>query len=78
MSREIGKVYDMPLDRDVKNNMRELTDKHPDWTYKRRLAASLNAAREHGNKMPGRKRGKSSDKRTRRSLAGKKKIRRSR
>jgi hypothetical protein len=37
----------MPLGKDVKKNMTEITDKHPDWSYKRRLAASLNAARAH-------------------------------
>ena len=63
----------MPLTQNVKKNMTELTDKHPDWTYKRRLAASLNAAREHGSRMPGRR--KSHDKRARRPLAGKKKVR---
>lgn len=42
----------MPLGKDVKKNMTEITDKHPDWTYKRRLAASLNAAREHGSRIP--------------------------
>lgn len=64
----------MPLSKNVGNNMREITDKHPDWTYKRRLAASLNAAREHGNRI----RRVSRDKRTRRPVASKKKVRRSR
>lgn len=42
----------MPLGKDVGKNMTELTDKHPDWTYKRRLAAALSAAREHGTRIP--------------------------
>ena len=42
----------MPLTKNVGKNMKELTDKHPDWTYKRRLAASLSAAREHGKNIP--------------------------
>lgn len=65
----------MPLGKDVKKNMTELTDKHPDWTYKRRLAASLNAAREHGSRIPRRTKVSKTSYRRNRGRKGGKKIR---
>lgn len=56
----------MPLGKSVSKNMKEITDAHPDWTRKRRVSASLNAAREHGYKVRRKGNGKRTKKRGRR------------
>lgn len=55
----------MPLGRSVGKNMSELERAHPTWSHKRKVAASLNAARSHGAKIPPpKKRGHRRKKRT--------------
>lgn len=48
----------MPLSRSVSKNIRELKAAHPDWSHKRIVAASLNAARSADNKKVVRRRKK--------------------
>jgi hypothetical protein len=42
----------MPLTDDASANIAELTRAHPEWPKDRRIAAGLNAAREHSADIP--------------------------
>ena len=42
----------MPLGRNVGKNIAELDRAHPNWSHRRKVAASLNAARAKGEKIP--------------------------
>jgi hypothetical protein len=42
----------MPLTSNVGKNIKELERTHPDWSHKRVVAASLNAARKKGAHIP--------------------------
>jgi len=42
----------MPLGRNVGKNIAELDRAHPNWSHRRKVAASLNAARAKGAKIP--------------------------
>lgn len=46
----------MPLGKDVSQNIRELNDKHPEWSRDRKVAAAINAARAHGAIYPRKRR----------------------
>ena len=48
----------MPLTSDASRNISELTKAHPEWSKARRIAAGLNAAREHGADIPAKKKAK--------------------